>query len=274
MNDKNTTTSLTERVLAHIKQERLAPTTRWYFVCLECLVRLGWLLTILLGGLAVAIMSYTTIHGWYGFFEPTGLSRVGYVIAYLPFFWLYILLGTLALAHYNVRHTKRGYRYPVWLVLSSSILLSIIVGSVFYLLGFSHFVDMQLGANMPLYGSYYERQTQFWQTPQENRWLGVVSAVDQTVFTDSTGMQWQLATNQLSEAEQAQLERGKQVRVIGISDHASTTITVCGVFPWHEDVLMPRQQLALERTELLGRLTALKHGTSSCTNMELLQRMP
>ncbi|MAZ30436.1 hypothetical protein CL655_04125 [bacterium] len=270
MNEKK---DICNGVMERIKAGEVCPRSRGWFTCLECFVWMFWLAAVVVGALAIGILFYTTISGWFGFHEAKAMSRLGMVLAYVPVVWVAILILTVVLAYRNVRHTKRGYRYPVWLILISSIGTSFIGGLVFFAIGFGFFVDTKLGEEMSRYASYYKQQELFWQAPTENRWLGTVAVEGDMVFADANGAHWELNTAELTEPELQLLMDGQQVKLLGVSDDMQA-INVCGVFPWYEAKPLMPKELARERGVLLERLAYHKRASSTCSRMGVLEHMP
>lgn len=262
-----------DAVMQRIECGQVKPTPRGWFTCMECVVHMFWLVTVLIGALAVAILAYTAIHGWYGFHEASGLSRVGLVFAYVPVLWVLVLVLTVGLAYRNVRQTKHGYRYPLWLVLLGSVGASALGGMALYSLGFAHVVDTKLGEEMPLYQSYYKQQELFWQAPAENRWLGTVATSADMVFADIAGVRWELNVAEIGEVEHTLLLDGRTVRLLGVRN-ATGSIMVCAVLPWHADKPMPVKTLAADRSSLVEKLHSLKQASSTCARMGVLEQMP
>lgn len=266
--------SISEKVLARIKEEQICPARRGWFTCLECFVWATWLLAVIVGALAVAVITYIGINGWYGFYEATDMSRIGMALNYVPLVWIVVLVLTAVLALRNMRQTKRGYRYPAWLLLTSSIGLSVVIGFVLYALGFGFITDTKLGESMPQYTSYVTQQEQFWSAPESNRWLGVVTETNGMVFADIAGERWTLDVANVLPAETALLMDGDRVRLVGLKDEASNVITVCAVLPWHHDSPLSSRALADDKLQLVSRLATFKTASSSCAQMGILERMP
>ncbi|HMA79009.1 MAG TPA: hypothetical protein VKP88_07855, partial [Candidatus Paceibacterota bacterium] len=92
------TSQLQSSVMERIKSGEVCPRSRGWFTCLECFVYSAWLVSVLIGAIALAALFYIMIHGWYSFYELTGMSRFGMVLAYLPVVWIVVLIGTVGLA--------------------------------------------------------------------------------------------------------------------------------------------------------------------------------
>jgi len=91
----------------------------------------------------------------------------------LPYFWLIFLGLFVFVIYYNIKHTKRGYRYPIWLILLSSIIASIALGEVLFAFNIGEGIDRVLSRKAPLYERLINPQFDFWSNPEEGRLIGV-----------------------------------------------------------------------------------------------------
>jgi hypothetical protein len=87
-----------------------------------------WFFSVLFGALAVAVTLYVLMNHQYALYEATHNNLFTFIIEVLPFLWLFIFGLMTLVAIYNLRHTSRGYRYPVSVILASSLLLSLAGG--------------------------------------------------------------------------------------------------------------------------------------------------
>jgi hypothetical protein len=171
----------------------------------------------------------------------------------------------VCVAVYNLRHTKRGYRYPLWQILASSMVLSLAGGSALHLFGFGYSVDHLLGSHMPLYVSQEKIERSLWQAPHEGRLMGVqVDAVtlpsSTIVFSDVAGDSWQVDVTDLSPQERQLLESRTTVRLIGlVKDETLQLFHSCGAFPWMLDKPMSREALETARENFKIRLMEHQH---------------
>ena len=139
---------------------------------------------------------------------------------------------------YNFRHTKRGYRYAPWQVLGSSLVLSLIGGIIFHMIGVGFNFDKWLGVSVSGYESQEKMEQRLWQDPASGRLIGVFAGNDtnfpfSAVFVDVNGVKWRMNTVDLHEEEIIELESGRSVRMFGqvISEDSNYYFHTCGVIP-------------------------------------------
>lgn len=269
MSDKN---KLQNTVMERITSGEVGLRSRRWFTCLECFVYTAWFISVLVGAVALAVLFYITLHGWYSFYELTGMSRLGLVLAYLPLVWLGVLLGTVVLAYKNFRRTRRGYRYPVWLVLVACIGMSFVLGALFYVLGVGQHIDTHLGERMPQYESYTQSELRFWHHPDDHRWHGELASTPAGwVLTDLSQAEWMVNVSQLPLSAQRLPQDGARVHILGTSTRAGV-ITACAMTHWPEGRVRTVKTLAQERRSLLTQLHNHVFTTGPCTSVGALSR--
>lgn len=229
--------NLKNAIFERILDEKVNPKPRWIFRSHEAMVWVLWAVSVLIGALAIAVSMFVISHGQYALFEATHENFVTFMMEALPYVW-FVTFGTMAFAAvYNLRHTKRGYRYPVWQILASSVVLSFAGGSALQFFGFGYWVDHELGEQMPMYASQEKVDLKIWQAPEDGRLIGRVLEknleTDDFIFEDTTGTYWAINREELPERDARLLESNKTVRVLGrVVDEDAMLFHLCGVFPW------------------------------------------
>lgn len=251
---------LKKSVIEKIDAENVCPRSRMFFVCKETLVWIFWGLSVVVGALAVAVSLFVISHKQYSLYEATHENFLTFFIGALPYIWIVLFLITALLAVTNLRHTKRGYRFEVWKVIVSSIVVSLAGGAVLHLFGFGYAIDHKLGEGMRMYMSQEKQEMKLWQAPTDGRLIGrqVLSTLAPTstvVFEDSKGARWNLNVSELMPMDLQLLESGRKVRVVGTtSDLITKQFHACGAFPWMLDRSMKMKELSAERQAFVERV--------------------
>lgn len=187
-------TSLSAAVLDRIEHERVSQVPRWQFLLTEYGVWILWGLSVLFGAIAFSVMLLYLLHAGFAFREATHDTAFGFFMDMLPYLWITVFILMAILAQHNLRHTKRGYRYPVWQILLCSILTSFMGGAVLHYVGLNYAVDAQAGKSIPMYTALEKMETRIWQQPEQGRLVGFFvkgASTDRAVmFTDVAGVQW------------------------------------------------------------------------------------
>lgn len=241
-NSKNIKDSVKDSVLERLEREGITPRSRWYWLTYEYSFWGAWLLSVVLGAVALAVLSFTSLYIGYSLYEATHAGFATYLLDVLPYLWLVAFAGLTLIAHFNLRNTKRGYKYPLYLVVGSSFGFSVIGAMVLHYVGAGYYLDRYLGENLESYHSRVEFETLAWQNPMAGRLLGQVEpsgmvSKQVVVFTDIKQEKWPMLTEELRELDTELLLSGKKVRVLvaTTSMNIEDGFVACAVFPWELD---------------------------------------
>ncbi len=289
MNDKPETKELQSAVFAKIEAAKLTPRARWYFQSRECLVWFLWLLSVFLGALAVAVSLSAVSYQSHALYEITHDSYWLYVLAVLPYLWLLVFLVMGGLGIYHLRHTRRGYRYPLWLICASSLIFSLAGGAFLHLVGAGFGLDKTLGEKVPMYASQMEYERARWQVPNEGRLIGRMpqprneDSASIVWFVDADNNDWQIDISELMLEDQELLNRGQTVRLIGQLVMAEERLFhSCAVMPFVYEHNYTMAELREIRSSILRRLYSKNPKQSEekelgedtvCANLPLLKRL-
>ncbi len=256
--------SCKRNVMSRIEYEHIFPRSRAFFRTRECLVWALWLGSVLVGALAIAVMLFVVTNRQYGLYEATHENFFTFMVDVLPFLWIIIFGLMIIVGVRNIRHTKKGYRYPLWQIFGSSMVLSLAGGTVLQIFGLGYSTDHMLGQKMGMYNSQDKIEQKMWQDPAGGRLLGQFEAPlpppsTLVSFIDVTGQEWQVNIQELSEDELALLEQEVDVRLIGkVSEKNETLFYTCGAFPWVFDRHMSRQDLSATREAFIMKVQGFK----------------
>ncbi len=209
-----------QKLVEKIKEEKMAPKPRWHFLLKNQVVWVAGTLALLIGAVAVSVMIYLLKNNGWELQAQTNKSILEFFLLTMPYFWI-IFLGTFVfILYYNVKHTAKGYRYPVWIIAVSGVLASFLLGSILSLFGVGRAIDNVLGERAPLYEKVINRQLSFWFNPAEGRLAGVIAsevADGNFYLVDPAGEAWQITSQNLrDDAPMADfLKVGEPVNLIG-----------------------------------------------------------
>lgn len=292
--DSDQCTSIKAAVLKKIECGEVCPRSRWFFRCREGVVWLLWGLSIMLGALAVAISIFAVSYQQFALYEATHDNFLTFIVAVLPYLWFLIFAAMITIGVLNLRHTKRGYRYSLWQIVLSSVVLSFAGGSLLHVLGLGYVIDHELGEQMNIYTSQEKLEQRMWQKPEEGRLIGrqthgTLSATSTIIFKDITGGGWQVDVTDLSPSEIDLLLQGESIKLIGVMTNEEVkSFHSCGAFPWTYTKYNTRAELIAARERFLERMDGHKErvrhmfsegtrmgsgssGTSPCLGMSLIQ---
>lgn len=254
--NEHTPQRLEDAVLNTIQTTGLCPRSKWWYVTSNVLLWVSFVATVLLGALAVSVLIFAGLHGWYGLYELVNMTWLGYFALRVTLLWPIILVLTLGLAYYNFRCTRRGYRWSLAQVTGACIGLSILLGIGLHVLGAGYATDRLLQEHMPLYPAQDKIEYALWHQPTEGRLIGSLTDVPAGIFTTIDEVIWQVDTTMLMESDRTLLESGAKVHLVGTITAPDTLRACAAVAP----MLLPdtsQDDLAAERDKRDVLATAL-----------------
>jgi len=245
-----TNDDLKTKILNRIESGAICPKSRLSFQGWECVLWCLWLFTIVIGALAVAISFFVMLQHTYSIYEVTYSSSLVFFIETLPFLWFSVFLVMVIFAVYNLSHTKNGYRYPLWQIFGSSMILSLAGGSLLHLAGTGFILDKQMGLFTEYYESQEKRAQKIWQQPEQGRLLGRLHATGTedgrltATFVDHDSVVWFTNISELDSEEILLLGSGLKVRLFGeVINTDSSNFHACAALPWLHETVATRSDL-------------------------------
>ncbi len=220
----NTNDDLAEQILAKITQDNITPTTKAYFVMRDAMLWAPGISITIIGAFAWAGMIFNSTHSSFEYREFVAPGTMSFMAQELPIIWLILFLFFSLFVLKAFRQTKNGYRYSAFSVLSTSLILSCI-------LGYGVYKSDALYHN-PLLRFPTERiQKKMWFNPAEGRIIGIVNQSPDGTFilTDSHNTSWVLDVHEAPFVSQFMMV-DSPVRIIG-RVQPDTTFLVCMVLP-------------------------------------------
>lgn len=204
-------------LLDKIKEDKLSPKPRWQFLLKNYLVYIAGSLALVIGAIAVSVMVYLIKFNDWNFYYHTKKSFWEFFFLTAPYFWLLFLVLFIFIVYYNLKHTRKGYRYPAWLLVIASIVFSIILGAIFFSIGLGQKIDDVLGRRAPFYSHVFNPQIDFWSHPEEGRLAGIIigRSEDQSlILLDRDLKEWKISSGSL-EVINSDLSSRQPIRLIG-----------------------------------------------------------
>ncbi len=258
-NNEKKEKDLCDRVLSKIGQENICPSPKWQCWCQSHLVWVLWALSVTVGAVSVAVMFYVFNHARFAIYEATHDTPLSFFVEVLPYIWIASFALMSLLAYYNLRKTKRGYRYPLWQVILSSLIFSVVGGFFLNWIGLGFTIDTALGRGMPTYQSLEKMEMKMWQMPDDGRLVGSARGqLEGDMYYELVDVHentWQVDVMELRERDINLLNSGKVVRILGTTtDEDMKVFHACGVFPWMFDKRHEVSEWQKERREFVAKM--------------------
>jgi hypothetical protein len=206
-----------DKILERIKAEKIEPKSKWRFIFKNYAVWLLGLVFIALGSLAFSLI-FQILRGDIRPLPGQGEGVMRAVIMTVPIFWLLCLAAFTALAFYNFKNTKKGYRYSAAIVAIVAICLSAVLGGLFHFSGVGERVDYALGRKAPFYDKVLNPRVGLWSEVENGRLSGLVVSGDVRdffVLVDKEQAEWGVSSVGAKIDHPEELTVGRPLRVLG-----------------------------------------------------------
>lgn len=258
--------SIEDKILQKIKDEKLRPTSLWYFLLKDYSLWGLVFLSIVLAGMSVAPILFTLSNLELGYLKHISDNIFFFFLTIIPYPWIILCIITTYFADIAWKKTKGGYKFKGSFVFSVSVLLSLLLGIVLNIFHLGKILDE--GVEARGYG-YYKgveaRKQENWFNPENGRLIGRVKEIQLNEFvivnTKNNFEEDVLYDETVPGYENVVMDNS--IRVIGYkADDAG--FTACAIFP---DNFMPPRVQGTSTKEKKGMLEARLSDHPECKEM-------
>ena len=260
LTNKDNIVSVQDRVFDTIEEQGIEPRSRYVFMCVAALVWVLWVISVVFGAMAAAVLMNIVLYRYYDLYEIFASSLFVFVFKGLPLIWVVAFVAMIYVAMKQLRRTTTGYRYPTALLALSSVVVSLFAGLWLHTYGFGWWLDAKLDSYTGYYPSQTDHETKLWQNPASGRLVGrpatELTATSTVVpFKDMDNADWELNINNLSTTDRALLDSGDQIRILGAIDtEFDTVFHACNVFAWTMGKPYSRSEIKEKRVEYITKI--------------------
>jgi len=228
-------------IMQKIESEHIIAHSRLWFVLHDVAFWCLWFLSALIGAFALSAIVFVLQSSMWQLYQITHDSFLSYATNTIPFIWLFLFAVMCILAHVNLRHTPKGYRYSSGLLIILNLTVTLLVAVIVTVAGLGKFIDEEVGKHVPLYVPAAHKQELQWFKPHEGLLIGKVVYADklahvfvlQSPEADEIDVDGHLLTEQ---DWQLLTIPAIHVRVIGVPQESDPApFVACVILP----VLMP-----------------------------------
>ncbi|MDA3802463.1 MAG: hypothetical protein PF488_01015 [Patescibacteria group bacterium] len=182
-----------KNLIDKIKTENIEPKPRWHFLLKNYVVWSVGFLSLIFGALATSVVIYLLKHNSWQLGGQSG-NLLSFFLLTLPYFWLLFLALFIYIIFYNLKHTKKGYKFKPMYIILAAVFGSIILGELFFLGGMGKRIDDVLGSKAPFYKEMFNPHLQYFCNPEKGRLTGVLIIEDnETGLIDPAGNYWDIS---------------------------------------------------------------------------------
>lgn len=213
MNDKN----FSQEVLEKIKEDKIKPRPRWEFLLKEYFVWIVGLFALIIGSLSVAVIIYMLLNNDWEVYQRINGSLASFIIFTLPYFWIIIMVVFILLVNFNIKHTKKGYKHKLSNVIMFTIVVSVSMGTFWYVVGAGEAIENILARSAPFYRHVINRRMDMWQLPDKGLLAGIIGDTSENKFEllDFQGRVWLVYYDKAAIMPIVQVKIGEGIKVVG-----------------------------------------------------------
>ncbi len=230
MNNLNHTADISQRILAAIEGDKMTPRPRWHFFVQEGGVWVLGAAATLCGAIAVSATLFVLVTAPLRFQAASHESLIQFWVDFLPIIWIGMFIAFICATDYVIRKTKRGYRYNIVLLTLVSVLMSVVLGYVGFVIGIGEALERRLGPTIPFHTPVHVAVQRAFHQPDKGLLIGTVVQGQQPVLKTNSGEVWNLDLSNIPGPQLAFLQDHSVVSVIGTTT-ADQLFVVCMVVP-------------------------------------------
>jgi len=207
-----------QKLVNKIVSGDIKPSPRWHFVFKNYALWIVFILFMIFGSIAFSIILYWAVESDYSLFLSLSYSKIQFLIASLPFLWIIFLAVFLIVSIFGIRYTRTGYRYPLLKILSINIVISILLGVIFFYTGGAERMEKVFTENIPAYRGIEENKILRWSDPENGLLAGVIIEDNDGIIMieDHSGNKWEISIEEIIISERVSLEIGEKIKIIGM----------------------------------------------------------
>ncbi len=205
-------------ILDTIKEKKIKPKSKLTFLLKDYVVWAFGFLSLIFGSIAVSLIIYLVKNNDWDVYTELSGSLLEFVLLTMPYFWIVFLLVFILVINYNIKHTKKGYKFSLPVILSSSMFASILLGTLFFNLGLGQALDDVLGEKVSFYDTIINPRMRIWNNPESGRLVGMIIekvSKDEFKLLDRQEKEWLINIMNAKTPIEAEMECGCPVKLTG-----------------------------------------------------------
>jgi len=195
-----------KNILDQIKKAHIRPKPKWEFLLKNYAIWAIFGIGVFIGSLATSVIIFMINHTNYVADE----GFLNQVLINLPYFWFVILAIFIMAAMYNLKHTKKGYKYSIVVVVLISVVISLILGTAVYAVGGGEKLEDTFYKKVPVYKKIQEMKIEHFNKLKDRLGGEVIRSDGEVIIIkDSRGQFIKIPTTTLK------FRPGQRIKMIG-----------------------------------------------------------
>lgn len=205
-----------EKLLEALRERGVPQKPRWKFFVRNAAYWIAYGFFMLLGGVAFSIILYAALESEFDLLSYHPRSPLLLFLKLLPLFWIACAVLCTGVSLFGIRHTKAGYRYSLPLLIGTSIVSSIVLGTLFFFAGGAERIEQALVQSVGAYQGVAEKKMALWSMPEDGFLSGKIFSMGEVlVIEDFAGETWSIDITNSFVRPGVSLEVGVMIKMIG-----------------------------------------------------------
>ncbi|PIR93377.1 hypothetical protein COT99_00930 [Candidatus Falkowbacteria bacterium CG10_big_fil_rev_8_21_14_0_10_43_10] len=211
--------NLKDKILEKIKHGDAKQTPKWQFQLREFLIWFGVGILTAVAALVFAAIIFNLQSADWALRPRLGLTRSRFLFIHLPYFWIIASIGLVVLAYYAFRHTKKGYRYalPVIILMLTVLIISFGWASHRSFMA-GRFMEQGAMQGVPYYNMMIRPRQALWLNPGKGFLAGEIISPysdDEFSLSDIDKNIWRVRCRECFVHPLVEMEKNEKIRIIG-----------------------------------------------------------
>ena len=222
-----------DKILEQIENQNIEPTPKWYFQLKAIWILALFLLSVIIGSISFSIILYSIQQTDFVLIEHLKHSKLETFLVLLPYFWLITLLIFSILAFFSFKNFKKAYKYSFTSILTASIFISILVGTLLFISGGAQLLENKFATKVQIYKSVEEKKLQHWMNPTDGFLSGTITDAKQdTIYLmDFNQKKWTILYHDVFIPPVIDLTEGENIKIVG-NQLDDKTFEAMEIRPW------------------------------------------
>jgi hypothetical protein len=230
-----------DQIIKEIVKRKVVPIPRWHFILRRAVFWALALISVITGAISMATAIYVFFDNDYvtdqvnieKLFAQRPLIEV--VIQSVPYVWLMAMSLFILTAYYGIRHTRKGYRYPMFRIIAGSLLLSFLLCGVLNVFDIGKYIHRYLIENVRGYDRLVYSNEILWSQTEKGLLGGRVvgqSVHDSTIVVrDYKRRLWNVDISRAQIHLNKPIAVGKYLKITGVKT-GTDSFRAATIRPW------------------------------------------
>jgi hypothetical protein len=207
--------NLQKNLIKTIKEKRIKPIPKIYFILKNAFYWLLGIFSIFFGGISINLIIYITsdLNQDNNFLFS---KKIYLFLSSIPLVWLISLIFTIIFALYFFKNTNKGYKKTIWFYLTINLISSLLLGFLLNNSNLKENLDDYISKNFSFYHKLEKRRSVFWNHPERGFLSGKITKISKNYFylKDFKQKTWKI-TYEKKFLNSYLLKKDYQIKIIG-----------------------------------------------------------